>query len=391
MAIYHCEVTVHKKSAGHSALGATAYRAGIQIDEHDFRNKDEVASTRTFLSKSELHLSETERIEVFRDFEKINKRKNAQLGIEAEFSLPVEFTKAQNMALMEEICIAYSEKFPQQLIDCGFHDKPNNPHLHLWRSDRLIDKNYEWGNKYRSPDNAQEMMWCRKIVADITNKHLERNGFDSRITHLSLKDQGIDREPTKHEGRKGQHSLNKRFNVRIHQEQEANIELGKIAQELKDIQRQIKDLETELILIPPEPKDVKIEQSAPSHRSTQPTAEEKANLLAHLRAAPKTTEELQASMNKIGMPSIPFFKSKPEPELEDAPDFVTRSTTNAINAGMIKPDAKELLPDEILALARINAAMQNIGADTTPPSTTTQQIPTNQQPKKISGWGDFLR
>ncbi len=245
MAIYHIEMTVHKKTEGHSAIGACAYRAGIQIDEHDFRNKEEVVAVRTYRSNSELHLSQRERIELFRSYEKKNNRKDAQLGIETEFALPNEFTRLQNLALMEEIAIAYSNKFPQQLIDVGFHEKDENRHCHLWRSDRNISNindNLQWGDKYRSPNNAEEMMWCREMLATITNNHLEKNGFDTRITHLSLKDQGIDREPTKHEGRKGKHSINKRFNIRLQQEKEADIELGHIRNELSEINTEIREI-----------------------------------------------------------------------------------------------------------------------------------------------------
>ena len=79
--------------------------------------------------------------------------------------------------------------------------------------------------RWNSPE--QLTVW-RKTWAEAINKHLELAGFDVRVDYRSFKDQGIDRQPTIHEGvfairmeRKGRRSDRCELNRRIFKDNSA--------------------------------------------------------------------------------------------------------------------------------------------------------------------------
>lgn len=92
-------------------------------------------------------------------------------------------------------------------------------------------------------DSKEFLMEVRKDVADFINAELEARGFDVRVDHRSLKDQGIDREPTIHEGyaarkmeREGLVSERCETNRQINA---ANAETAVIDQEISAVEMQI--------------------------------------------------------------------------------------------------------------------------------------------------------
>ena len=98
------------------------------------------------------------------------------------------------------------------------------------------------------------MIYLRSRWAAIVNDYLLTHGYDMRIDHRSLKDQGIDREPTTHLGpavtemhRRGVHT---QVIERIREQQRLDIqarlqrpaEAGRLAREAHDLDRSILDL-----------------------------------------------------------------------------------------------------------------------------------------------------
>ena len=69
---------------------------------------------------------------------------------------------------------------------------------------RRINEQGELGAKTREWDDkvqgAETVKFWRQRWEVFSNKMLEINGIDERIDSRSLKEQGIDREPTKHKG-----------------------------------------------------------------------------------------------------------------------------------------------------------------------------------------------
>ena len=97
----------------------------------------------------------------------------------------------------------------------------DNPHLHLMYSDRLPDgiprPAEQMFSRYdpKSPahggcrkDNSgrtlkqhrDDLVSKRKLVADIQNEYLEKNGCSTRVDHRSLRAQGVAREAERHLG-----------------------------------------------------------------------------------------------------------------------------------------------------------------------------------------------
>ena len=52
----------------------------------------------------------------------------------------------------------------------------------------------------RQRRHKERLLATRELWADVQNRHLEKAGIAERVTHLSLKAQGIDRQPEKHLG-----------------------------------------------------------------------------------------------------------------------------------------------------------------------------------------------
>lgn len=86
----------------------------------------------------------------------------------------------------------------------GDHTKnsPNNPHVHILLADRPLGQKGFCTKKNRDWNKKDFVRQWRELWEKVQNKEFERNGFDIRVSHESLEVQGIDREPTKHLGRK---------------------------------------------------------------------------------------------------------------------------------------------------------------------------------------------
>ena len=86
------------------------------------------------------------------------------------------------------------------IADIGYHDfDSHNPHAHIMLTMRTVDEN-GFGKKERKWDKREEMYAHRQAWAEHANQALERAGYDERIDHRSLKEQGIEREPQIHLG-----------------------------------------------------------------------------------------------------------------------------------------------------------------------------------------------
>ena len=153
--------------------------------------------------------------------------KNLNGGREIEVALPVELSRAEQLALVRSFV---QDNFVSagMCADFAIHDKgTGNPHAHILLTIRPIKENGEWGAKCRKvydldgqgqriPDgkggwknhredttdwnqrgNAEK--W-RAAWAAYTNRALEAAGRPERIDHRSYKRQGVDKIPTVHMG-----------------------------------------------------------------------------------------------------------------------------------------------------------------------------------------------
>lgn len=251
MAIYHASFKIVKRSDGKSVVAAAAYRSGKKFyDEredkmHDYRRKERVLSHEIMLCKNApAKWKDAERL--WNDVEASEKSSRAQLARSCDFALPRELNEAERAELIYD----YVQR---NFVDHGMcaqvdiHDtKNNNPHAHVLLTMRAIDEKGNFMSKQKNvfvlddkgeripiidPKTGKQKInklkakvWKRETIkttkwdeketlvawrrdwAESVNRALQKanirdkNGNFVIVSEKSLKEQGIDREPTIHEG-----------------------------------------------------------------------------------------------------------------------------------------------------------------------------------------------
>ena len=213
-------------------MAAAAYRSSEKLVNewdgltHDYTRKGGVVHTEIMLP-SHAPPEFADRSTLWNSVEQIEKSSTAQLAREIEVALPVELSRAEQLALVRSFV---QDNFVSagMCADFAIHDKgTGNPHAHILLTIRPIKENGEWGAKCRKvydldgqgqriPDgkggwkshredttdwnqrgNAEK--W-RAAWAAYTNRALEAAGRPERIDHRSYKRQGVDKIPTVHMG-----------------------------------------------------------------------------------------------------------------------------------------------------------------------------------------------
>ena len=218
MAIYHLSVKAISRADGRSAVASSAYRSGeLLVDnrqgkEQDYTRKTGVEYKHIYApinAKSEL----LERESLWNKVEQVENRKNSVLAREFEIAFPQELNAQQRQELLDEFCQMIVDRH-NVVVDACIHaphtksgSDERNYHAHIMFTSRQLDK--ETGdfakNKFRDFNkdfSSLTVSTWRKDFADLTNQHLEKNGFDERIDHRSHSERELDLEPTIHEGSK---------------------------------------------------------------------------------------------------------------------------------------------------------------------------------------------
>jgi len=220
MAIFYMDVNIIGRSSWRSSIGAAAYRAGEKLHSighaayqsgeklqsksgkitHDYRKKKGVIHSEIMLPDN-APPEYADRETLWNSVEKSEKRKDAQLAREIIVALPQEYDLFEQLEIIRQ----YSqENFVNIGIcaDIALHDTgEGNPHAHIMLTTRNISKS-GFGQKNREWNNKEKLMRWRENWATVNNRMLERKGLDERIDHRTLKEQGLDREPTIHLGHK---------------------------------------------------------------------------------------------------------------------------------------------------------------------------------------------
>lgn len=153
-----------------------------------------------------------------------HERANGAVYREHEIALPDELTQEQQRTLVIDLVTnlvgdktyQYAVHGPKSSLEGA-----TNTHLHLMFSDRLPDGLSRPPERMFSRYNAEDpslggcrkdgggrsrlkvrddLISTRKLIADRQNAALEKYGYDARVDHRSLKEQGIDRKPERHLG-----------------------------------------------------------------------------------------------------------------------------------------------------------------------------------------------
>lgn len=212
MAIYHLSVKAVSRSAGRSATAAAAYRAGCEIaDErtgevHDYRRKRGVESADIVLPDGAPAWAQN-RERLWNAAELAEKRKDSCVAREYEVALPHELSPAERRQLVLEFAKDMANK-EGCAVDVAIHapgkeGDHRNHHAHILRTTRkvgpdgLTDK---LDSEKSGRDRKADLEAVRARWADMCNAYLREKKIEARVDHRSLKDQGIDREPTSHLG-----------------------------------------------------------------------------------------------------------------------------------------------------------------------------------------------
>ena len=145
-----------------------------------------------------------DRQKLWQSIENAGSRVDSRLAREYTIALPIELTAEQNKELVEDF-IRSSLVARGMVADYNIHlDNPENPHVHVMTVTRDLEVNndgrFYWGKVNVVWDKLSFLKAVRAEVATIINHHLEMHGHESRISHLSHAERGLDIIPGVHEG-----------------------------------------------------------------------------------------------------------------------------------------------------------------------------------------------
>lgn len=208
MAIYHFSIKAFSRSKGQSATAAAAYRSGTIVTDrrtgevHDFTRKGRVDHAEIVMPR-QAGAWQPDRSELWSAAELAENRKDSCVAREHQVALPIELTPGEAVRLAQRYARLIAE-LHGCAVDFAIHDQSGrNPHVHLLCTTREANPDglgakcdRERAGRKRSKDLADH----RRLWADVVNAALAEAGHTVRVDHRSLKDQGIEREPTIHEG-----------------------------------------------------------------------------------------------------------------------------------------------------------------------------------------------
>ena len=224
--MYHLQIKPISRSDGRTATAAAAYRSATLITDertgevHDYGRKGGVEHREIVLPAVAPAWAD-DRAALWNAAEAAEKRKDARVAREYEVAIPKELTKLQGIALVRDFASELVERHGVA-VDFNIHEDDHRRwdgsikgwrsyHAHVMASTRQLGPDgfgakahVELGDKDRKArglsSGAAEIALIRERWEVIANRHLQRAGQDARIDRRSLKDQGIDREPTVHLG-----------------------------------------------------------------------------------------------------------------------------------------------------------------------------------------------
>lgn len=264
MASYRLSVSAISRSAGRSATAAAAYRAAARVQDartgevHDYTRKSGVLHTEIVVP-ADAPAWAREREALWNAAEASETRRNSTVAREFVVSLPADLDADQRRALTLSLATEISARH-HCAVDVALH-KPGrrgddrNFHAHLLCSTRRLRAD-GFQEKTRELDERKsgEVDYWRERWAKLQNERLEAHGHSARVDHRTLKNQGIQREPTHHQGpaisgilQRGERSI-----VADRWRQEAGVRLvlakeaGQLEREHAQAQKGVLDLSNDL-------------------------------------------------------------------------------------------------------------------------------------------------
>jgi hypothetical protein len=287
MAIYHCSIKTGGRAKGQSAVAASAYRSGKKLTDKetgiisDYTRKQGIVHSEVSLCTN-APAEYADREKLWNAVHEIEKSSNARLWREIEVALPLELSRTEQVEVVRAYVKGLTDK--GMCADWSIHDKSDgNPHAHIMLTTRSIEANGKWASKSRKiydldengqkiplidkntgvqkVDSSNRKQWknhkesyndwdenerveeWREAWANVCNKYLSS---EKRIDHRSYERQGIEQEPTIHEGYvarqiKDNGGTSDRCEINREIRQKNNL-LQMFTEQLKSIAQEIKEL-----------------------------------------------------------------------------------------------------------------------------------------------------
>lgn len=238
MACPHCSISIIKRSAGASAVAASAYQSRSDIF-NEYRQQEERYARKRNTQDDVVHLevmlpdnapaAYADRAVLWNAVEEVEDQCNSQLARRVVLTLPNEVPRDNWEEMIRQYC---QEQFVSKgmCADVAIHytEPPPNPHAHILLTLRSMDENGRWLPKYKKVpcddgmgnpvydengkiklrpvntngwnDRGNAEIW-RTAWADKQNEFLERCGSPVRVDLRSYERQGIFKIPTIHMGK----------------------------------------------------------------------------------------------------------------------------------------------------------------------------------------------
>ena len=224
MASYHCQIqAINRKDR--SMIAVSAYiNAKSYADDRtgmtfDYSKKKGFLYSYAYAIDENNKRVKLDNQELWNKAEHAEKRKDARVGREYIIAIPHELMQKGKRKQGLECVMEYCDKIAKRYgvaIEFAIHDQDDNNknfHAHILTTTRkasfengelvlteksdleLSDKKLRQLGKKTGKEQITSL---RKLNADISNKHLAKNGFDERVDHRTLDAQGIDRLPKLH-------------------------------------------------------------------------------------------------------------------------------------------------------------------------------------------------
>ncbi len=214
MAIYHLHAKAISRASGQSAVAAAAYRAGERLHDErtneakDYSRRRGVEFAGIFAPKDAPEWSR-DRAALWNAVEKAETRSNSRLAREIEIALPHELTPEQRRYLVQDF-IKENMTRKGLIADVAIHapdrkGDERNHHAHILFTTRAITPDGFDKHKLRELDDKATLQHWRESWESHANRHLERWGYEERVSCKTLEAQGIDREATRKLGEAATH------------------------------------------------------------------------------------------------------------------------------------------------------------------------------------------
>ncbi|BCA64360.1 conjugal transfer protein TrbA (plasmid) [Sphingomonas sp. HMP9] len=203
MAIYHFSAKVISRANGSSAVASAAYRLASELHDerlgrdHNFSNKAGVIHSEVMLPEGAAERL-NDRSTLWNEVEAGEKRKDAQLAREVEFSIPRELNEKQGVSLARDFV---QTQFVDRgmVADLNVHwdrakDGSPKPHAHVMLAMRDVGPE-GFGKKNRDWNSTELLKDWREAWSAHVNERMTELGLEGRIDHRSYEAQGIELEP----------------------------------------------------------------------------------------------------------------------------------------------------------------------------------------------------